>query len=42
MQHGFLSHRAELVKPREADDGRVEQRAVRLRSPSADESEVER
>ena len=28
MQHGLLSHRAELVKTLEADDGRVELRAV--------------
>jgi hypothetical protein len=28
LQHGFLSHRAELVKTLEADDGRVELRAV--------------
>lgn len=28
MQHGLLSHRAELVKTLEADDGRIELRAV--------------
>jgi hypothetical protein len=28
LQHGLLSHRAELVKTLEADDGRVELRAV--------------
>ena len=28
MQHGLLSHRAELIKTLEADDGRVELRAV--------------
>src|ERR1700730_4022742 len=28
LQHGLLSHRAELVKPLEADNGRVELRAV--------------
>ena len=28
LQHGLLSHRAELVKPLEAGDGRVELRAV--------------
>ena len=28
LQHGLLSHRAELVKTLEADDGRVERRAV--------------
>ena len=28
MQHGLLSHRAELVKTLEAEDGRVELRAV--------------
>ena len=28
LQHGFLSHRAELVKTLETDDGRVELRAV--------------
>ena len=28
MQHGLLSHRAELIKTLEADDGRIELRAV--------------
>jgi hypothetical protein len=28
LQHGLLSHRAELLKTLEADDGRVELRAV--------------
>ena len=28
LQHGLLSHRGELVKPLEADNGRVELRAV--------------
>ena len=28
LQHGLLSHRAELVKTLETDDGRVELRAV--------------
>lgn len=28
MQHGLLSHRAELVKTLEADDGRIELRAI--------------
>jgi hypothetical protein len=28
LQHGLLSHRAELVKTLEADDGRIELRAV--------------
>ena len=28
MQHGLLSHRAELIKTLETDDGRIELRAV--------------
>jgi hypothetical protein len=28
LQHGLLSHRAELVKTYEADEGRIELRAV--------------
>ena len=28
LQHGLLSHRAELVKTLEADEGRIELRAV--------------
>ena len=32
LQHGLLSHRAELIKTLETDDGRIELRAVTILS----------